>query len=106
MQAGVPIVPVVLHGAMAIQPRGQFAFCPGEVEVEVLPPVETTAWRVENLDVHIAEVRNLYLSALGYDEEPLPRKQRARKRTANEAKEMQRHETAQRAGCPVSLHGE
>ncbi len=81
MQAGVPILPVVLHGAMEIQPRGQFAYCPGEVEVEVLAPVETTGWRAEDLDAHIAEVRNLYLTALGYEKEPVPEKRRAQKST-------------------------
>jgi len=72
MQAGVPILPVVLHDTAKIQPKGQFAYSSGEVEVEVLEPISTEDWTVDALDIHIAEVRNMYLSKLGFDEEPLP----------------------------------
>lgn len=72
MQAGVPVLPIVIHNAIDIQPKGQFAYRPGKLEIEVLPPVETSGWKRENLDTHIAEVRNMFLTTLGYEAEPVP----------------------------------
>lgn len=72
MQAGVPVLPVVVHNAIDIQPKGQFAYRPGKIEIEVLPPVDTKDWHRDNLDTHIAEVRNMFLTTLGYDPEPVP----------------------------------
>jgi putative phosphoserine phosphatase/1-acylglycerol-3-phosphate O-acyltransferase len=74
MQAKAPVLPIVIHNAIDIQPKGQFAYRPGKIEVEVLPPIETKDWSVESLDMHIAEVRNLFLDALGYDQEPVTAK--------------------------------
>jgi putative phosphoserine phosphatase/1-acylglycerol-3-phosphate O-acyltransferase len=67
MQAGVPIVPIVIHNSGDVQPKGDFLYHPGTVHVEVLPPVDTSAWSVDTLDTHIADVRQMYLSALGQD---------------------------------------
>lgn len=72
MQAGVPIVPVVIHNAHDVAPKNEFIMRPAKVRVDVLPPIESSAWSVETLDVHIAEVRNLYLEALGQPAQPLP----------------------------------
>lgn len=71
MQAGVPILPVVIHNAIDIQPKGQFAYRPGTIEVEVLPPVDTTGWTKANMAGHINDVRNQILQTMGYEPEPL-----------------------------------
>jgi 1-acyl-sn-glycerol-3-phosphate acyltransferase len=40
---GVPIVPVVCKGTQAVMPRGGYlTIVPGEVEIVVLPPIETS----------------------------------------------------------------
>jgi putative phosphoserine phosphatase/1-acylglycerol-3-phosphate O-acyltransferase len=65
MQAGVPVVPVVIHNALDAQPKGEVLFRPATVLVEVLDPVSTSGWRPETIDVHVAQVRNLFLEALG-----------------------------------------
>ncbi|MBT8099026.1 MAG: HAD-IB family hydrolase [Gammaproteobacteria bacterium] len=65
MQAGVPIVPIVIHNSNDVQPKGDLIFHPGTVEVEVLPPIDTSGWQVESIDRHVSDVRNLYLRALG-----------------------------------------
>ena len=70
MQAGVPIVPIVIHNSGDVQPKGDLLYHPGTVQVEVLPPIETSEWSVESLDDHVAEVRALYLEAL--DQAPGP----------------------------------
>jgi putative phosphoserine phosphatase/1-acylglycerol-3-phosphate O-acyltransferase len=67
MQAGVPMVPIVIHNAMDCQPKGETVFRPATIYVEVLPPVATDGWRPETVDRHIAEVRAMFLRALGQD---------------------------------------
>ena len=64
MQAGVPIVPIVIHNSSDVQPKGDFIFHPGTVQVEVLPPVDTSKWSAETVDKHVNDVRNMYLRAL------------------------------------------
>jgi len=39
--SGVPIVPIVIHGTIEVNPRGSFRATPGEVHVHVLEPVLT-----------------------------------------------------------------
>lgn len=73
MQAGVPIVPVVIRNAGDVAPKGEFVFRPATVEVEVLPPVDTDDWRVENIDEHVRDVRNRFLAALGQPLEAAPK---------------------------------
>lgn len=57
LQAGAPIVPIVLRNTCEVLPRGSLLFRPGTVQVCVLPPVDVTRWRIEDLDRHVAEVR-------------------------------------------------
>jgi putative phosphoserine phosphatase/1-acylglycerol-3-phosphate O-acyltransferase len=64
MQAGVPILPVVMRGAGAVQWRGSKAIRPGTVEVVVLPPVDTSSWRPETVARHADDVRAMFLNAL------------------------------------------
>ena len=65
MQAGVPLVPIVIKNAHDVMPRGSNLFRPTAVEVNVLPPISTKDWKVKDLNRHVAEVRNLFLAQLG-----------------------------------------
>lgn len=65
MQAGVPMVPIVIHNSGDVQPKGDFLYHPGTVDVEVLPPVDTSGWSAKTIDQHVADVRDMYLRALG-----------------------------------------
>jgi len=65
MQAGVPIVPIVIHNSGDVQPKGDMLYHAGTVNVEVLPPIDTNSWSVETINDHVAHVRGLYLRALG-----------------------------------------
>lgn len=65
MQAGVPIVPIVIHNAGDVAPKGNFVFRPATVSVDIMPPVDTSSWRVETIDEHVREVRNMFARALG-----------------------------------------
>ena len=64
IQAGVPVVPIVIQNSIDVQPKGDYIFHPGTVNVEVLPPIDTGNWSVNTIDDHVAEVRHLYLQAL------------------------------------------
>ncbi|MFZ2511614.1 MAG: HAD-IB family hydrolase [Gordonia sp. (in: high G+C Gram-positive bacteria)] len=64
MQAGVPVVPVVLRNAGEVMWRGAQLIKPGTVEVRVLPPVDTSAWRPETVGEHADAVRELFIAAL------------------------------------------
>jgi putative phosphoserine phosphatase/1-acylglycerol-3-phosphate O-acyltransferase len=71
MQAGVPIVPVVVHNAGDVAPKGDFVFRPATVEVDVLPPVDTSGWRPETIEKHVAEVRAMFSRVLGQEDQEL-----------------------------------
>lgn len=64
MQAGVPIIPVVIKNAYMAMPKGANIFRPTHIEVVVLDPVDTSLWKLKNIDKHIEEVRNLYVNEL------------------------------------------
>jgi putative phosphoserine phosphatase/1-acylglycerol-3-phosphate O-acyltransferase len=69
MQAGVPIVPIVIRNAGDVAPKGDFVFRSATVDVQVLPPVDTSGWRIADLNEHVREVRNMFARALGQPEE-------------------------------------
>lgn len=64
MQAGVPIVPIVIHNAIDVAPRGQYVFRPATVKISVLPAVDTSHWQAETMDQHVHDVRDMFLEAL------------------------------------------
>jgi len=64
MQAGVPIVPVVLKNTVDAMPKSAMVLRPATVEVEVLPPVDTSGWTKEGLEDEIHAIRKEYLRVL------------------------------------------
>ncbi|MDN5858819.1 MAG: HAD-IB family hydrolase [Pseudonocardia sp.] len=64
MQAGVPIVPVVIRNAGELMWRGASTVREGTVQVTVLPPVPTRDWVVDSIDEHVADVREMFLETL------------------------------------------
>jgi putative phosphoserine phosphatase/1-acylglycerol-3-phosphate O-acyltransferase len=65
IQAGVPIVPIVIRNAGDVAPKGDFVYRSATVDVEVLPPVDTSTWSAGTINQHVLEVRNMFLEALG-----------------------------------------
>lgn len=64
MQAGVPMVPIVIRNAGELMaPRG-ILISSGVVDVAVLPPIDTTRWTVKGLDRQVAAVRKKFLDTL------------------------------------------
>ncbi|RMA58699.1 HAD-IB family hydrolase [Ulvibacter antarcticus] len=64
MQAGVPIIPVVIKNAYMAMPKGSSMLKPTHIEVVVLDPVDTSLWKVKNLNQHIEDVRNMFVEEL------------------------------------------
>ncbi len=65
MQAGVPVLPVVIHNSRDVQPKHSLAMQPAVVRVEVLSPIDTSNWRVRTLERHVRDVRQRFLDRLG-----------------------------------------
>lgn len=72
MQAGVPMIPIVIRNAIDVSPKGDFVFRAATVEVDVLPPIDTSDWQTDTIGDHVAEVRQMFLEAL--EQEPGPEK--------------------------------
>ena len=72
MQAGVPIVPIVIHNATDVAPKNEFVMRPATVRVTVLPPVDTSEWTPRTINSHVRDVRNMFLRTLGQPEEKAP----------------------------------
>lgn len=64
-EAGVPIVPIVLHNTLDALPKHWYFVRPTTIDVTVLPPVETTDWKHTELNARIEEIRQLYVDVLG-----------------------------------------
>ncbi len=64
MQAGVPIVPIVIKNAYQAVKKGTVLLRPTHIEVVVLDPVDTGLWKRKDLDKNIEEVRNLFVAEL------------------------------------------
>ncbi|WP_254306036.1 1-acyl-sn-glycerol-3-phosphate acyltransferase [Sphingopyxis sp. BSNA05] len=69
IQAGVPMVPIVIHNAGDVAPKNEFLMRPAKVRVDVLPAVDTSKWTSRTMNQHVAEVRGMFLDALGQAEE-------------------------------------
>ncbi|MCC7072631.1 MAG: 1-acyl-sn-glycerol-3-phosphate acyltransferase [Deltaproteobacteria bacterium] len=72
LATGLPIVPMVIAGSHRAWETRSLRLARTEVEVTFLPPIDTTGWRRETLDEHIAEVERVMAAALPYDQRPAP----------------------------------
>jgi len=67
MSTGAPIIPVVLKNALDALPRHAMVVRPATVEVEVLPPITTEDWTLENMNERIVEIHDQYEKILNED---------------------------------------
>ena len=86
MQAGVPMVPIVIHNAGDVAPRGDFVFRAATVQVEVLPPVDTSTWSPATVDDHVRDVRNMFARSLGQPQEKSSAAKKSPRATAGSRK--------------------
>jgi putative phosphoserine phosphatase/1-acylglycerol-3-phosphate O-acyltransferase len=66
MQAGVPVVAMVMKGQNEVMWRGSQTLRPGRIEVVVLPPFDTSGWRVRDINARVQEIRNAFLHTLAH----------------------------------------
>ena len=64
MEAGAPLVPIVIRNSGELMWRGATMIHAGTVQIAVLPPVATDGWDVADLDEHVHDVRGQYLATL------------------------------------------
>jgi putative phosphoserine phosphatase/1-acylglycerol-3-phosphate O-acyltransferase len=64
IEAGAPVVPLVIRNSYEVMARGSRLFRPGTVQVCVLPPLDVTTWKAEDLDRRVAEVQTLFQRTL------------------------------------------
>ena len=64
MQAGVPMVPIVIRNAGEILPAHSIFLAQGTVQVAVLPPISTAKWKASNLDRQVDKVRGQFLATM------------------------------------------
>jgi putative phosphoserine phosphatase/1-acylglycerol-3-phosphate O-acyltransferase len=64
MQAGVPVVPVVIRNAGELMARGAQTFRPGKIQVAVLPAIDVTQWKPAEMEKKIAAVRQQFVDTL------------------------------------------
>lgn len=64
IQAGVPIVPIVIKNAYQAMSKGSFMLRPTHIEVVVLSPVDTALWKTKNIRQYKEKIRNQFLAEL------------------------------------------
>jgi putative phosphoserine phosphatase/1-acylglycerol-3-phosphate O-acyltransferase len=64
MQAGVPIVPIVIRNAGELMWRNARTARPGTVDVLVHEPIDTAGWTKADLDRTVVDVRRFYVDTL------------------------------------------
>jgi 1-acyl-sn-glycerol-3-phosphate acyltransferase len=71
IEAGVPVVPVSIVGAHRVLGRGQSIVRPGEVTIRFSPPVDASAYTIEQRGELLARVEALVAAGLPPDQQPL-----------------------------------
>ena len=72
--AGVPIVPVILHGTIEVLKKGEWWAHPGTVDIHLLEPVATAGTDYDHREELMAKVRGRMAEAMQalYGVEPMP----------------------------------
>jgi 1-acyl-sn-glycerol-3-phosphate acyltransferase len=65
IQAGVPVVPLVIRGSRAILPKGSLRIRPGVITVEVGDPIDPRAYDLDRKQELMDRVRAVMVSHLG-----------------------------------------
>ena len=63
VDAGVPIVPIIIYGTRAIMPKGSLLLKPGGAYMEILPPIASSGYTRETKDQLIMVIRETLLTA-------------------------------------------
>ena len=61
---GLPVVPVVVRGAYEGWRKNSLLIVPTDLRVDVLEPIPTTRWTLEDTDAHVEEVHRRFRAVL------------------------------------------
>ncbi len=64
---GFPIVPIYFEGNQELSLGGSLLSKSGTINAHIHPPVDTSGWKKETINEHVAEVRNKYLKWAGVE---------------------------------------
>jgi putative phosphoserine phosphatase/1-acylglycerol-3-phosphate O-acyltransferase len=64
MQAGVPIVPIVIRNAGDVMWKRSLVIRPGTIDIAVLKPISTSGWTVKGLDKRVEGIRARFAQTL------------------------------------------
>ncbi len=64
VDAGVPIVPIVIRGTREIIPKGHFMIRPAPVTMQILDPVETAGYTRKTKDALLERIRTILIDNL------------------------------------------
>lgn len=71
LATGLPVVPVVVHGAHKNWEKGAYRLNPMQLDIEVLEPIDTSSWREETAGAHADAVHEVFVKRLREDQLPL-----------------------------------
>lgn len=66
MQAGVPVVPIVMRNAGDIMRPHSLVISNGTVDIAVLKPISTKSWTAKNIGKKVEGVRDLYVKTFAH----------------------------------------
>lgn len=55
IESGLPVVPFAIEGAYDMVPKHAVLIRPGTIQITVGEPIDTSGWRTETIDQHVAE---------------------------------------------------
>jgi 1-acyl-sn-glycerol-3-phosphate acyltransferase len=61
IKAGVPIVPIIIHGTWQIMAKTGITIRPGNVLLEILPPIDTSAYPMNQKDRLMTDLRQIMI---------------------------------------------
>lgn len=61
IKAGVPIVPIIIHGTWQIMAKTGITIRPGNVLLEILPPIDTSAYPMNQKDRLMTDLRRIMI---------------------------------------------
>jgi 1-acyl-sn-glycerol-3-phosphate acyltransferase len=67
IEAGAPIVPVVINDTRLVMRKGEKRVVPGEVYLEILAPVSSAGYTTENVGELIERVRSMIAARVRTD---------------------------------------
>lgn len=65
MQAGVPVVPIVIENSSDSMPKSNVFIRPAKISVEVLAPIPTDDWTTDTVHKRADEIHRMFLRKLG-----------------------------------------